>query len=104
MVAWTGLARVQVRLQNVSKTAAELRGFARNSADVSRPSNLLRLRANLRIGVRRRPVSRFLLLYFESRTLFQCSSLTGGVDGRIASMKPTIARAGRIAVMRCTYC
>jgi hypothetical protein len=27
----------------------------------------------------------------------------GGVDGRIASMKPTIARAGRVAVMR-TYC
>jgi predicted short-subunit dehydrogenase-like oxidoreductase (DUF2520 family) len=50
-------AFVQCRLQNVSKTAAELRGFARNSADVDRASNLSHLRANRRIGVRRRLVS-----------------------------------------------
>jgi hypothetical protein len=44
------------RLQNVSKTAAELGGLARNPADIGLPRNPLRLRANRRIGVRRRPV------------------------------------------------
>ena len=34
MVAWTGLARVQVRLQNVSKTAAESGDLARSLAEV----------------------------------------------------------------------
>jgi hypothetical protein len=62
------LARVHVRLQNVSKTAAELRGLARNSAEVRPRPNLPLLRANRRIGVRRRPVSNFASRKFESRT------------------------------------
>ena len=49
------------RLQNVSETAAELGGLVRNPADIGLPRNLLRLRANRRIGVCRRPVSNLLL-------------------------------------------
>ena len=43
-------------------------GLARNPADIGLPRNLLRLRANRRIGVRRRPVSNFASRKFESRT------------------------------------
>src|SRR5712692_7624216 len=50
---------VQCRLQNVSKTAAEWGGLARNPADIGLPRKLLHPRANRRIGVRRRPVSNF---------------------------------------------
>jgi hypothetical protein len=59
---------VVLRLQNVSKTAAELGGLARNSAEVDPPLNVSLLRANRRIGVRRRPVSWIASRKFESRT------------------------------------